>query len=343
MLTLDALAIDPDRFYDGKHDIFLALRSAFNGVKNARTDADIARVEDLLWQTALKLERGRPALGGRGIAQAADDDHGGAGVRRAAGSDRRTAQALQRSDAALHAGACRQSHTGKPGGAAEPGARTLGENDLNTLLKTIQQLSQAGDREAAAKLDGAAAVHAGEHAHRPERPAAAGAQTPQNKKLNDAIQKFGGLMGKQRDLLDKTFRQQQGQGDPKDGGAQGLQKQQNDLEKELQDSLKGMDGKSAEKMREAGKAMGEAGQALGRKDFGNAGSAQNQALDALRQGAQELADEAGQNGRQAGRARRPAGPQRLAPGRYRHRRFPVPPIWRAPAPFWKSCAAAPRR
>ena len=28
MLTLDALTIDPDRFYDGKHDIFLALRSA---------------------------------------------------------------------------------------------------------------------------------------------------------------------------------------------------------------------------------------------------------------------------------------------------------------------------
>jgi len=95
--------------------------------------------------------------------------------------------------------------------------------------------------------------------------------------------------------------------DPKDGGAQGLQKQQNDLEKELQDSLKGMDGKSAEKLREAGKAMGDAGQALGRKDMGNAGSAQNQALDALRQGAQQLADEADQNGRQAGGKEDPLG------------------------------------
>src|SRR5471032_3047687 len=58
LLTLDALSIDPERFYDGKNDIFLALRSASHGVKNAKSDADIARVEDLLWQTALKLERG---------------------------------------------------------------------------------------------------------------------------------------------------------------------------------------------------------------------------------------------------------------------------------------------
>ena len=101
-------------------------------------------------------------------------------------------------------------------------------------------------------------------------------------------------MGKQRALLDKTFRQQQGQADPKDGGAQGLQKQQNDLEKELQDSLKGMDGKSAQKLREAGKAMGDAQTRWVKKDLTNAGSSQNPALDALRQGAQALADEAEQ-------------------------------------------------
>jgi hypothetical protein len=89
-------------------------------------------------------------------------------------------------------------------------------------------------------------------------------QSAQNKALNQQMQKFGALMGKQRALLDKTFRQRQGQADPKDGGAQGLQKQQQELQKQLQDSLKGMDGKSAEKLREAGKAMGEAQDALGR-------------------------------------------------------------------------------
>ena len=119
-------------------------------------------------------------------------------------------------------------------------------------------------------------------------------QSAQDKATNEKLQKFSNLMSKQRQLLDKTFRQKQGQPDPKDGGAQGLQKQQQDLQKELQDSLKGMDGKSADKLRDAGKAMGDAQNSLGQKDLDNAGSAQNQAMEAMRQGAQALAQQ--QNG-----------------------------------------------
>ncbi len=306
LLTLDALTIDPDRFYDGKHDIFLDLRGAFNGVKNAKTDADIARVEDLLWQTALKLERG-------GLLSAAEE------MRKlqmmimqalASGAPqevidellKRYNEAMQRYMQALAANPTPESQAPMP-----PGTKTLSDNDINTLLKTIQQLSQAGDREAAARLM-ALLQSMLENMHLTQTAGgSSGQQSPQNKKLNESIQKFGGLMEKQRNLLDKTFRQSQGQGDPKDGGAQGLQKQQNDLEKELEDSLKGMDGKSADKMREAGRSMGDAAQALGRKDLANAGSAQNQALDALRSGAQELADESEPGGRQAGGREDPLG------------------------------------
>jgi hypothetical protein len=167
----------------------------------------------------------------------------------------------------------------------------LGMNDVQQLMEMIQKLSQAGERQKAAQL-----LAMLQSMLENMRMTQSGKGDGQNKALNEKLQKFGNLTGKQRALLDKTFRQQQGQADPKDGGAQGLQKQQNDLEKELQDSLKGMDGKSAQKLREAGKAMGEAQSALGRKDLSNAGSSQNQALDALRQGAQALADEA-QEGR----------------------------------------------
>ena len=61
-----------------------------------------------------------------------------------------------------------------------------------------------------------------------------------------------------------------------------------------------MDGKTAEKLREAGKAMGEAQNSLGQKDMEKAGSAQNQALEAMRQGAQELAQQAQGGQKQAG-------------------------------------------
>jgi hypothetical protein len=183
-------------------------------------------------------------------------------------------------------------------------AKELGMDDVQQLLKMIQQLAQAGDRQKAAQL--LAMLQSMLENMRMSQNGKAG-QGQQNQALNQKLQKLGGLMGKQRSLLDKTFRQQQGKGDPKDGGAKGLQQQQQDLEKQLQDSLKGMDGKSAQQMREAGKAMGDAQNALGQKDLSSATSAENRALDALRTGAQELADEAQGKGQQAGGQEDPLG------------------------------------
>src|SRR5471032_3000108 len=305
LLTLDALSIDPERFYDGKNDIFLALRSASHGVKNAKSDADIARVEDLLWQTALKLERG-------GLLSAAEE------LRKlqmmitaalASGAPqevvdellKRYNEAMQRYVAALAANPPPPDQQ-----ALSPDTKMLGMNDVQQLMQMIQKLSQAGERQKAAQL--LAMLQSMLENMRMNQSAGGGGQSPQNKALNEKLQKFGGLMGKQRALLDKTFRQQQGQADPKDNGTQGLQKQQGALEKELQDSLKGMDGKSAQKLREAGRAMGDAQSAMGQKDLSNAGSSQNQALDALRQGAQALADESQQGtGQQAGGREDPLG------------------------------------
>ena len=297
LLTLDALTIAPEKFYEGKNDIFLALRSAFNGVKNAKREADITRVEAILWETALKLERG-------GLLSAAEELRKlqimiTAALASGAPQDvidellKRYDEAMQKYMAALAA------NPPAPGEQQpmSPDAKTLSQNDIQTMLDMIKKLTQAGDRQKAAQLLAMLQsmlenmrVTQGEN----------GNGSPQNKALNEKLQKYGNLMGKQRALLDKTFRQQQGQADPKDGGAQGLQKQQKDLQKELQDSLKGMDGKSAQKLREAGKAMGDAQNALGQKDLTNAGSSQNQALDALRQGAQALADEQDQGQKQGG-------------------------------------------
>ena len=303
LATLDALTIAPERFYEGKNDIFLALRTAFNGVKNAKKDADITRVEDILWQTALKLERG-------GLLSAAEE------LRKlqmmitqalASGAPQDVIdELLKRYNEAMkrYVDALAANPPPADQGPMSPDTKTLGMDDVQQLMQMIQKLSQAGEREKAAKL--LAALQSMLENMRMTQ--GKGGQSEQNKALNQKLQKYGNLMGKQRALLDKTFRQQQGQADPKDGGTQGLQKQQQDLEKELQDSLKGMDGKSAQRMREAGKAMGDAQSALGQKDLSNAGSSQNQALDALRQGAQALADEAQQGtGKMGGGKEDPLG------------------------------------
>ena len=132
-------------------DIFLALRSAFNGVKNARSDADIVRVEDILWQTALKLERG-------GLLSAAEELRKlqmmiTAALASGAPQDvidellKRYNDAMQRYMEAMAANPTPESQSPLPSNA-----KTFGQSDLNTLLKTIQMLSQAGDRETAARL-----------------------------------------------------------------------------------------------------------------------------------------------------------------------------------------------
>jgi uncharacterized protein (TIGR02302 family) len=294
--ALDAFTIDSDRFYNGKLDIFADIRRAYLGLEIAKTDADIAKVEQILWETALKLERG-------GLLSAQEELRKVAlalAQAMAAGAPqdvidellKRYNEAMQRYVQALQANPTPESQTAPP-----PEVKMLGMDDVQSILKMIQELTKAGDREQAAKL--LAVLQSMLENMRMSQGSGGGGQSAQDKANNEKLQKFSDLMSKQRQLLDKTFRQKQSQSDPKDGGAQGLQKQQQSLEKELQDSLKGMDGKSADKLRDAGKAMGDAQNALGQKDLDNAGSAQNQALEAMRQGAQALAQQA-QGGQQQG-------------------------------------------
>jgi uncharacterized protein (TIGR02302 family) len=290
MLTLDALTIAPERFYANQNDIFQDLRHAYDGVKAARTDSDIAKVEQLLWDTALKLERG-------GLLSAAEELRKLQAMITAAlasGAPQEVIdELLKRYDEAMkrYMDAMAANPTPQSQAPMDPNAKVLGQNDVQTLLDEIKKLSQAGDRQQAAQLLAMLQAMLEDMHMSQGQGGDGGGQSQQNKALNEKLQKMGQMMGKQRELLDKTFRQQQGQSDPKDGGAQGLAKQQQELQKQVQDALKGMDGKTADKMRQAGKAMGEAQNSLGQKDMANAGSAQNQALDALRQGAQELAEQ----------------------------------------------------
>lgn len=301
MTALDALSIEPERFYEGQHDIYLAIRNAFYGVRNARTEADIERVQRLLWDTALKLERG-------GLLSAAEELRKLQAMLTAAmasGAPQEVIEELlKRYDQAMQRYLQAMAANPPPPGQEplSPDAKTLGMNDIQTLMQMIQKLTEAGEREQAAQL--LAMLQSMLENLRLTQGGGAGGmgqQSPQDKKRNEQIQKFGGLMNKQRDLMDRTFRQGQGQGSPKDGGPQGLARQQGELQRELGEAMKGMDPKAQQKMREAGQAMGQAQGALGQNDLPNAGNAQNQALEAMRQGAEALARQ-DQQGQQQGRA-----------------------------------------
>ena len=292
--TLDAFAIAPDQFYADKPGLYMGLRAAFWGTRGARSAEDISHVEDLLWQMAVSLEQNGlldDAAELRRLQQAITQ-----ALAQHAPQDvidqllNKYGQAMQKYEQAL----ANNPDQKQQQQMQDQNSKTITQKDIDDLLKEIQRLSQAGQREQAAQMM-AMLQNMMENLHMSQ--GGQGGQSQQGKALNDAIQKFSDMMGKERSLLDKTMRQKNGNGDPKDGGTQGLQGQQKSLRDQLNATLQGMDPKLRDKMGAAGSAMDQAQQSLGQKNLDNAGNAEKNALAALRQGADALAKEAqGQNG-----------------------------------------------
>jgi uncharacterized protein (TIGR02302 family) len=310
-IALDAFSIAPDQFYADKPGLYMGLRAAYWGTRGARSEADIAHVEDLLWQMAVSLEQNGlldAAAEMRRLEQAVTQalaQHAPQDV-----IDKLLSQynqAMQRYMQALanNPGAQQQQMQGQ-------NSKTITQKDIDDLLKAIQQMSAAGNREQAAQMM-AMLQNMMENLHMSQ--SGQGGQGQQGKALNDAIQKFSDMMGKERGLLDKTMRQKNGNGDPKDGGSQGLAAQQKALRDQLNSTLQGLDPKLGNKLGAAGSAMDRAQQSLGEKNLDNAGNEEKNALDALRQGADALAKEAqGQNGPEQKSDADPLGRSRIGTG-----------------------------
>jgi uncharacterized protein (TIGR02302 family) len=282
--TLDALTLAPDYFYQGRSGVYLALRSAYWSLKYADGRNDFERVEDLLWQTAVALEqnglltmaeqlRRMQQVLTQMMAQGAPQDEIDAMLQRYQELMQRYLQAL--------------AQNGQQNGAQpDKNAKVLGEQDLQALLKAIQQLSESGDRLKAAQL-----LAFLQQLLENTQVANGGGNGGGGQADDPALRGLGELMGKQRMLLDKTFRQGQGAGDPKDGGAKGLSQQQSQLHNDLgtvQKQFGGKKGPAQQSLDEAGKLMGQAQQALSMGDFPRATTLQKSVIDALRKGAQSM-------------------------------------------------------
>ena len=293
-IALDALAVAPDKFYADKPALYMGLRAAYWALKSARGPQDLTHIEDLLWQMAVSLEqqglldaaqqlRQLQSQITMALAMHAPQEVIDQLLSRYNQAMQRYMQALQNNPRAQAQQQQQQMQDGN--------SKTVTQKDIEDVLKAIQQLSAAGNREQAAQML-AMLQNMLENLKVAQGGSGSGGQ--QNKAANDAIQKFGDLMGKERSLLDKTMRQQNGNGDPKDGGAQGLAQQQHALRQQLDDAAKSLDPKMAGKLGSAGSAMDRAQQSLSQKNLGNAGNEEKNALDALRQGADALAMEAQQ-------------------------------------------------
>jgi uncharacterized protein (TIGR02302 family) len=289
ILALNALTIAPDSFYQNQTGAYVAIRAAYWGLKTARSPQEIGHAQDLLWQTALALERG-------GLSSAAEE------LRRlqqmisqalAQGAPEPLVDALlQRYQQALNRYLQMLAQNPPSANAATPkGTKVLKPQDLRALLNAIQQLAQTGARDQAQQLL-AMLQSLLENLHMTAGPGGSGGQG--DKAINEALKGLGDLMGKQRQLLDKTFREQQGNPDPQAGGPKGLSQQQGNLRQQLDKLMQGLGPKAGgggKDLGEAGKQMGEAQGKLGEHALDNATQAERNALDAMRKGAGQLAQQ----------------------------------------------------
>jgi hypothetical protein len=123
----------------------------------------------------------------------------------------------------------------------------------------------------------------------------------QNDQAMQSLNQLGDMIRKQEDLMNRTYRADQGQNPDGSGkpmtqqeleqALKQLQQQQQALEQGLGDLMKQLQGMGLNptgKLDQAGKAMGRAEGQLGQGQAGDAVGSQSQALDALRQGAQGL-------------------------------------------------------
>jgi uncharacterized protein (TIGR02302 family) len=294
MRTLEAFSIAPERFYVGQLGVYLGLRNGFWALKKAVAKADLDRVVALFWQMATALEHGglmplaenlrriQQALA-QMMAEGAPQDQIDAMLARYAEAMQQYLQAMG------------QDPDQQPG-QSDSNAKMLEPKDLADLLAAIQTLSQSGDREKAEQL--LSFLQNLIETMRVSGAGGAGGTGGGAPVESQALRDLSDLTGRQRQLLDKTFRRAQGAGDPKDGGKMGLARQQGALKDELNGILSKQKTPSAD-LKRAERLMDESQKALALGDLLRSGTLQKNALEALRQAATTLARQgAGQAGAQ---------------------------------------------
>jgi uncharacterized protein (TIGR02302 family) len=321
--TVDALTVAPERFYKDNSGTYLALRALFWRLSNARNPDDLTSAGDLMWDIAVALEDGDTALAAEALQKVQEQllsalQHG-ASQEEIDALTNKLRQAMQRYLEALTKNASAGKAQTLPKDALQ-----LNTKDLDDLLKAIQTLSQTGTRDKAAQLLAALSQLL------QNLQVTGGSPSPANQEMNKAVQGLSDLLGGQRELLDKTFRAQNGngqsqpQGQGQDGknpqgktdpNGKGLAQDQKKLRDQLDALGRSLDDAGVEKPGELGRAGEAMKQSQGNLENGQlpqSGDAQQQALAALRSGAQALAQKMLQQNGGTGAGRedplgRPAG------------------------------------
>lgn len=282
--ALRALSLLPEK-YENDSVVHLALRTAQSRLRSDDKKA-LQDIQDLLWDTALRLEDGNLSLAQarlreaqqalmEALARDAPDEE----IQRLMDELKR---AMERYLQALSEQAIKQAERGEPG--IDPNALNLQEFDLQQMLERARELSQMGARDAARQL-------LSQLQNMLENLRAGMMMNPLEQSTQQALRGLNQLMREQQQLLDQTFRSEQ-RGRPEQGSSfPGMGQEQEALRRMLGDIMRqlGETGMQIpQSMGRAERSMRDAREALNQSRPGQAIGPQSEALDLLREGADAL-------------------------------------------------------
>lgn len=302
--ALDALTLAPEDTFDNIGD-YLALRSAYHRLQNARNDDELRELVDYLWSIALGIEDGDLSLAAQALRNAQEALRKaleeGASDEEIARLTEELRQAMQEFLQALAEEARRNPNMANL--PRSPDTQILRSQDLERMLDQIENLARNGARDAARQLlSELQNMLENLQAGRPMQGDQQGGD-----QMMQSMNELADMIRRQQQLMDETHRAQRGMGQngepmtPEEmaEALSRLQQQQQGLEQALQELMEQMEGMGMQpngKLGQAGEAMGRATGALGEGQPGQAIGNQGEALEALRQGAQAMAQQLANQG-----------------------------------------------
>jgi uncharacterized protein (TIGR02302 family) len=275
--VVDALTIAPERFYKDDFSTYLAMRALYYELRHAKTQENVKEAMALMWDIAVALEEGDLADAAEALRRAKEQLM--SALERGA-PDSEIQALLDRLKQAMSRYLQAMAENAPQTAQAPQNAMALSPQDLEALLKAIEDLSRTGARDQARQMLQALSQLL-------ENLQMSQAPSPTEQAMGEALKGLSDLMGDQRQLLDQTFRAERGQ-----GSGQALAPGQQALRDRLGKVMEGLQGKGVEPPQGLGRAdeaMGESRENLQGNQLGNAEQAQQNAIEQLRQGAQALA------------------------------------------------------
>ncbi|HEX7007094.1 MAG TPA: DUF4175 family protein, partial [Alphaproteobacteria bacterium] len=296
--TVGTLALRPDRYNEDKV-AFLAMRMAQARLMMDDSEQATNSVAGLLWDTALRIEDGKLSVAERdlraaqqALQDALDRNADDAEIQRLIDE---LQQALQRfmqelaQDMQNHP----ERYSQQP---MDPNAMVLDQQDLQRMIERMRDMARTGARDAARELLSQLRNMLENLRAFAQRP---GQMQRGDNPASQALRDMQGLIQRQQQLMNRTFRDQQRMesGDPSVGAEmQGRAMEQEALRRMLGEMMRrfgDMTGEIPEGMGRAERSMRDATEQLQRQAPGRAVGPQGRALEEMRQGMRQAMEELG--------------------------------------------------